>query len=109
MLALGLVAFTPTADAGQYARVYTKHGPTYVHKSALYGSNHYYDSDYRHGSRYRRSHRGDRYRYYEPVRYSRRSYRSYDRGYRSYDDGYYRTSSRRYYSSRPRFAISFGF
>lgn len=41
MLVLGLVAFMPKAEAGQYAKVYTKHGPTYVHKSALYGNNHY--------------------------------------------------------------------
>jgi hypothetical protein len=88
LVLLGVVTFTPQAEAGQYRKVWNGHCYTYVHK---------YRDDYcapRHHTRY--YHRPVRY-YSQPVRY----YRGYDR--------YDRYDSRRYYSSRPRISVSFGF
>ena len=94
LMLLSAAVFVPKAEAGQYARVWTGHGYTYVHKSQLYGYGGY-------GGYYSPRHRSSHYRpvrgyyYSRPVRY----YRSYD----------YCERPVRYYSSRPRVAISFGF
>lgn len=96
-LALGLFAVTPKAEAGQFARVYTPYGPTYVHKSALYGGN-------CHGNNFRH-HRNRGYGFY-PYR-SHRTVRSFP-VYRGFPRNYYAPG---YHcaTNRPRFAISFGF
>jgi hypothetical protein len=89
----------PVAQAGQFARVYTKHGPVYLHKSQLYGGN--YNNGYHHRYNHRRHHHRS-YRY-APSYYSRPVYSNY---------GYYRPSYYRPhcgYRSSPRVAISFGF
>lgn len=92
LMLLGVVAFAPKAEAGQYAKIWNGHCYTYVHKSQAYG--------YGHGGYYAPRYRNNYYRpvnryYGRPVRYSR----GYDRG--CYGGGYY--------NSRPRVAISFGF
>ena len=67
---LGVVAFAPKAEAGQYAKVWNGHCYTYVHKSEVYR-----DWPYRHSGSYYGHHRSARhYRYARPVRH----YRSYD-------------------------------
>jgi hypothetical protein len=86
------VAFVPTAEAGQYAKVRDRDGRvTYVHKSQVYR-----DWPYSHSGEYRH------YRHHR----SSRNYYSYPRApryYRNYDD----RERPRYYSSRPRFSVRF--
>ncbi|MGB8165887.1 MAG: hypothetical protein WCF18_00150 [Chthoniobacteraceae bacterium] len=91
----------PVAQAGQFARVYTNHGPLYLHKSQIYGGNYYNNGCYPRYSSHRRSHH--RSYYYAPSYYSRPVYSNY---------GYYRPSYYRPhcgYRSSPRVAISLGF
>ncbi len=103
-----LAVAAPVAQAGQFARVYTKHGPVYLHKSQLYGGN-YYGSNYSSGSCHKRySHRSSHHRSYyaqpsyysRPVYYSRSNY-----GYSHYS--HYQPSCG--YRSSPRISFSFGF
>lgn len=96
-MAVGFIAVAPKAEAGQYARVYTKHGPVYLHKSQLYGGGCYTS----HSKHYKKKHRS--YAYYPS--YSTRSYRSYP-AYRSYPRSY---SSGYRCSSRPTISFAFGF
>ena len=109
LIAVGLAAAAPVAEAGQFARVHNGRGVVYVHKSQLYspayGSNYYghrkhhrHHRSYGYSSYYRPSYRTS---YYEPS-YYQPSYRS-----SYYRHGYSHSSCG--YSSRPRVAISFGF
>ena len=82
LVLVGVVTFTPKAEAGQYRKVWNGHCYTYVNK---------YDCD----SHYRPRHYNHSRYDHRPVRY----YRNYD----------YCDRPVRYYSSRPRFAVSFGF
>lgn len=74
-----LAVFAPRAEAGQFARVYTKHGTMWVHKSQLPYYNRNYNRSY-YG--YNRHHQDNYYRY------NRRPSRSY----------YYNQPRRVYYS-----------
>lgn len=100
-----LAVAAPVAQAGQFARVYTQHGPVYLHKSQLYGGN-YYGSNYSSGSCHKRSsHRSSRHRSY----YAQPSYYSYSRPvyYSRPSYSHYRPSCG--YRSSPRISFSFGF
>ena len=93
LVLLGVVTFTPNAEAGQYRKVWNGHCYTYVHK---------YSDNYcapRHQSRHYRQ--PERY-YSQPVRY----YSQPVRHYRSYD---HCDRPVRYYDSRSRFSVNFGF
>ena len=95
LLLTGLAAVAPKAEAGQFARVYTGCGVSYVPKAALYSP--YYETNYG----YRCHHRTYRsYGYYRP------SYVSYP--YYS-DYGYNRTSCHHRRHHRPHVSIAFGF
>jgi hypothetical protein len=96
----GFVAAAPRAEAGQFQKVYTRHGVQYVNKySGLDAS--YYNL---HNRRHHRHHRSYGYvPVYRSYPVYRSSYRSYPR---YYDRGCYRSS---HYSSRPRLSVSFGF
>jgi hypothetical protein len=103
LLALITIAIaTPVAQAGQFARVYSQHGPVYLHKSQLYGGNYYAGGYSNHGYR-RSSHR----RHHSRSYYSRSGY--YSRS------NYYSRSSNSHcrphygYRSSPRVSVSFGF
>ena len=95
----GLAAFAPTAEAGQYTRVYTRHGAIYAPKAYVYGRSYsdqaYYDNArYGYGYRYARS----RLVFYGD---------SYDRGgYYAPRPVYYRHSR---YHHAPRVSFFFGF
>jgi hypothetical protein len=118
-LLFALVAFiavftaAPVAEAGQFARVYTRHGVVYAHKSQLY-------SPYAYGYRGHRHHyRSYAYRpYYR--NYYRRNYVSYpyysDYGYYRPAYGYYRPAYNYYqpyycghHYRRPHISVAFGF
>lgn len=103
LMFLGVAAFAPKADAGQYVKYWNGRNYTYVHKSQVYSNWPYsHSGTYKKHSKYKyknhRYHRPSRSYYYsQPQRY----YRS---------NRYYHHRPVRYYqSSRPRFAISFGF
>jgi len=111
LLALSLFATlavaAPQAQAGQFARVYTRHGVVYAPKSQFY-----YSGYHRHYPRYYRSY-GYRpyYRSYYRSYYSDYdyypSYASYP--YCDYDYGYYRPYYRHHYYHRPRVSVAFSF
>ena len=83
-----LAVFAPRAEAGQFARVHTKHGTVWVHKSQLYNNRSYNRSSYygynRHheDNYYRYNRRPSRNYYYSQPRrvyYAPTYYRGYDR------------------------------
>ncbi len=99
----GLAVAAPQAQAGQFARVYTKHGVVYAPKSQFY-----YSGYHRHYPRYYRSYA---YRPHYRSYYSDYGYYPSYASYPYYDDdyGYYRPYYRHHHHHRPHISVAFGF